>query len=248
MNITDSDSSDPPSLTTDDSESPAGAPTPQAPNASEIPHNPHPVPSQRGINGDRPFQPPTIVSHSLENAQGGLQPRNLMIGVGYYSPPPTQMRAIPPNGPPGAQQTLQQQHHALLARPPSNPASPSVQQGQLLAHRQVSGVSGTASTATTPETLAAELNQIPPLTLAKLKRKLGMAGKDLATMTPEEKVRARPSQRIPAPVTSVRMHRCDLCSCSVEGPRNRVLVPAPRYLASNKRCVCQYPGHSPRDY
>ena len=54
-------------------------------------------------------------------------------------------------------------------------------------------MSGTASTATTPETLAAELDQIPPPTLAKLKRKLGMAGKELATMTTEEKVRARPS-------------------------------------------------------
>ena len=68
-----------------------------------------------------------------------------------------------------------------------------MQQVQLLAHRQVSGVSATASTVTTLETLAAELDRIPPPTLAKLKRKLGMAGKEVATMTHEEKVCACPS-------------------------------------------------------
>ncbi|KAM5541402.1 hypothetical protein V8D89_004956 [Ganoderma adspersum] len=145
------DSSHPPfDLTTNDSESPAGAPTPRAPNASEIAHNQRQAPPQRGMNGGPSF---------------------------------------PPNGPPGAQQTPQQQYQTLVGRPPSNPASRAVQQSPLLAHHQASSVSATASTATTPEMLAAELDQIPPPTLAKLKRRLGLAGKDLATMTPEEKTR-----------------------------------------------------------
>ncbi|KAM5541398.1 hypothetical protein V8D89_004952 [Ganoderma adspersum] len=41
----------------------------------------------------------------------------------------------------------------------------------------------------TPEMLIAELDRIPPSTLAKLKRKLGLAGRDLASMTPEEQTR-----------------------------------------------------------
>ena len=41
----------------------------------------------------------------------------------------------------------------------------------------------------TPEMLTAEFDMIPPPMPAKLKRKLGMAGRDLASMTPKEQVR-----------------------------------------------------------
>ncbi|KAM5541408.1 hypothetical protein V8D89_004962 [Ganoderma adspersum] len=107
-------------------------------------------------------------------------------------PPPTQTRGFPPMGPPGARhwQTLQQQYQAApIGRSTTNLASSAVQQGPSLAHRQVSGTSDTAGTAMTPEMLATELNQIPPPTLAKLKRKLGMAGKDLTAMTLEEQTK-----------------------------------------------------------
>ena len=85
-------------------------------------------------------------------------------------------------GPPGAQrwQTLQFQTQPI-GRSTTNhwQASSAGRQSPPLARR----------TATTPEMLAAELDRIPPQTLAKLKRKLGMTGWDPAAMTLGEQVR-----------------------------------------------------------
>ena len=61
MNNPNPDSANPPSPTTDDSESPAGAPP------ASTPHNQHPVLTQSGMNGDGPSQYHTLVGRPQGN-------------------------------------------------------------------------------------------------------------------------------------------------------------------------------------
>ena len=173
------------------------------------------------------------------------RPPNVTVPGPSSMPPPTQMGGFPLMGPPGAQrwQTLQFQTQPIGRSTTAHwQASSAGRQSPPLARRQVSGTSDAAGTATTPEMLAAELDRIPPPTLAKLKRKLGMAGKDLAAMTPEEQVRARLLLcKVPPPRMFVNAHRGSLCSCSVKEPRNRGTLQVPAtlawYWANNRRCV-----------
>ena len=172
------------------------------------------------------------------------RPPNVTVPGPSSMPPPTQMGGFPLMGPPGAQrwQTLQFQTQPIGRSTTAHwQASSAGRQSPPLARRQVSGTSDAAGTTTTPEMLAAELDRIPPPTLAKLKRKLGMAGKDLAAMTPEEQVRARLLLCKVLPLTSMNAFRRSLCGCSVKGPRNRGAFQVPATLAwhwaNNRRCV-----------
>ncbi|PIL30384.1 hypothetical protein GSI_07569 [Ganoderma sinense ZZ0214-1] len=151
----------PPSIPDNSDVDPVGSPTPPEPNLSAVPsHTQPPVPSQPTATGDAPSQSQIVPSSSA--AQGGPSTAH----HSHAPQQPSQTLTIPPT------------HHFLGA-----------QQGPSLIQYEVLRETGTASTEMTPGMLNAELDAIPPPTLAKLKRKLGMAGHDLATMTFEEKTR-----------------------------------------------------------
>lgn len=145
------------------------------------------VPQQRGPNNGPPFQSPTM-AHSPQNsgvAPGQQQPP--AIGQVGPSPHMSHMQRsgnmLPPNGQQQAGNPAFQQLH----RPPSRTASPSnimTQPSPSMANRQPQG-----GMPAQEASLNNELARMPPQLVTALRQELGLADKDLQSLTIEDKQR-----------------------------------------------------------
>jgi len=199
----------------------------QPPNYSQVLPGQRPGGPQRAnTNGVPPFQSP-IMANSPQNP-GQPHPMG-QLGPSPHMAHMNRGPMLPPNAPPGMAQPNPMAASQQVQPPGSFQQRPGSRSGTPITNQMMMQPSPslTARQLSVQADITNEINRLPPAILAVVKQEAGLADRDVALMTPEEKVRSsRPlffffvvSDRPSSPATSPSIcpassNRCKACECS----------------------------------